>query len=434
MSNTRSFRIAAGMLSVGLAATTLTACAVGGDTPDDGPIELQFLGAEDISAFQPAIDAYEKDHPNVTIVYNAVPFAQFNSTIQARMSSKDASLDLYMVDEPRVPFLGASEYVVPYPGEASDYEGIVSDSAVEAVTWDDKVWALPLWTSSQVLYYNTTLLDAAGIPAPSADPADRLTWEELTDLAAEAQAAGAQWGFSFQQVDRYYQLQTLPESLGGGPGLTGDDMLTPDLVNDGWVDAMNWYHDTFDSGLSPRAIEPGQIPPLFTDGNLAFLVGTPVYAALLAGTENLEWGVAPMPAFADGEAYTPTDGWALGVNPYSTKQEAAWDFIRYLTLDPEGSALTIEGKPIPSANNATMDAYLAKLPELAGGHAPQISDLVSYELENTAIHRPRTTGYVAFEEIMNKTFADIRNGSDAEERLTQAQNDLSAAFGRVPEG
>jgi multiple sugar transport system substrate-binding protein len=419
---------------VGCAALVVGIAACGGaDSGDEsGPVELQFLGAEPVESFAPAIEAFEQAHPDIRVVYNSVPFAQFNSTLQARMTAQDASLDVYMADEPRIPFLGSRQYLVPWPGDAATLDQTLNPNDIEAVTWNDQVWALPLWTSSQLLYYNRELLDAAGIEPPSADPAQRLTWEGLVEAAAAAQAAGATWGFSFQQVDRYYQLQTLPESLGGGPGLTGDDLLTPALTEPGWIAAMEWYHSIFADGVSPRGIEPGQIPDLFANGELAYMVGTPVYVSRFAETEGLQWGVAPQPRFADGEAYTPTDGWALGVSPYSEQQAAAWEFVEYLTLDPAGSATTIAGRPFPSANTATQQEYLALLPELAGGNAPEISELLSHELTTTAIHRPRTIGYVPFEEVMNKAFADIRNGADPAERLRQAEQELASAFERLP--
>lgn len=435
MRSTSTLRRASAAVLAAALAFTMVGCSQSQPVDDpDAKVELQFLGAEDITAFQPAIDAFEAENPNITIVYNSVPFAQFSSTIQARMSSRDAGLDVYMVDEPRVPFLGSSKFAVPYPGKASELADVINKNDIEAVTWNKKIWGLPLWSSSQMLYYNKTLLAQAGIAEPSDDPATRLTWEELIKLAKTAQAGGAEWGFSFQQVDRYYQLQTLPESLKGGPGLAGKDLLTPALNTPGWQSAMKWYASIFADKVSPRGIDVGQIPPLFQDGKLAFMVGTPVYVSAFSAVPGLDWGVAPMPAFEGGQAVTPTDGWALGVSPHSKKQDAAWKFIKYLTLDPAGSAASIAGKSYPSANTATQEAYLKKLPELAGGKAPRIADLLSHELENTAIHRPRTTGYVVFEEVMNKMFADIRNGAVPADRLAIAQRDLGAVFGRLPKG
>ena len=57
--------------------------------------------------------------------------------------------------------------------------------------------------------------------------------------------------------------------------------------------------------------------------------------------------------------------------------------------------------------------------------------MLSYELNNTAVSRPKTIGYIAFEEIMNKAFSDVRNCTDAKEVLDGAQDQLTSVFARL---
>ena len=52
----------------------------------------------------------------------------------------------------------------------------------------------------------------------------------------------------------------------------------------------------------------------------------------------------------------------------------------------------------------------------------------SGEVENTAVARPVSVGYVQFESLINKAFGDIRNGADPAERLTQAQAQIEDAW------
>jgi multiple sugar transport system substrate-binding protein len=47
------------------------------------------------------------------------------------------------------------------------------------------------------------------------------------------------------------------------------------------------------------------------------------------------------------------------------------------------------------------------------------------------VSRPRSIGYVAFEEVMNRAFSDIRNGADVRSTLEQAQNQLTSALSRL---
>lgn len=78
-------------------------------------------------------------------------------------------------------------------------------------------------TSAAALYYNETLLAEAGITIPEADPNNRLTWEELVEMAEKALAIvdpdGTKGinGIVFEQANTAYQMLSLPNSLGRHP-------------------------------------------------------------------------------------------------------------------------------------------------------------------------------------------------------------------------
>ena len=61
-----------------------------------------------------------------------------------------------------------------------------------------------------------------------------------------------------------------------------------------------------------------------------------------------------------------------------------------------------------------------------------VIDIITYELQNTAVGRPRTVGYVAFETVMNKAFSDIRNGAEAKAALDDAQGQLERQLAAHP--
>lgn len=71
------------------------------------------------------------------------------------------------------------------------------------------MYAAPENTSCQELYYNKTLLEEAGIELPENDAEHRLTYEQVADMAKQAQEAldpdGSKGiiGLDFQQVSRY---------------------------------------------------------------------------------------------------------------------------------------------------------------------------------------------------------------------------------------
>ena len=427
-SSRRQFIVRA--LGAGMLASTggslLAAC--GGDQGSAGGT-VKFIAAEEPSSFQPVIKGFESSHQGIEIAYNNYPFDQLNSVLQSRLQSKDASFSCYAVDQPRVPAFAARGYLTDLSDQESSVKEKVLGTAFEASSYDGKLYSLPIWTSTQVLYYNTSLLEKAGVEPPSTDPNKRWTWDETVAAAEETQKAGAKWGLVFNQVNRYYQLQPLPESLGGGSGLTGPDLLEPDVTNDAWVRAFEWYRSLYSDGLSPRGVPAEQTAALFADGEVAMYVGIPSDPTLEEAKKNgqLDWGVGAHPYFDGGEPVTPTDSWSWGLNPFSDQQETALDWLEYVALEKKGALLGAQEVPVPPTQAEAFREYLdglSKNPAEPEG----LSDLIRYELDNTAVHRPRTIGYVQFEEVLNTAFEDIANGAGADPTLQRASGELDRAL------
>ena len=274
---------------------------------------LYFVGAERPEEFQPAITAYEKANPGTSISYTQVPFDALNAQIQARVGSQDSSIDLYAADPPRIPAFAKRGYLLDLTPYHDQVAAGASKTAISAVSFAGKIWAFPMWTSTQLLFVNSTLLQRSHVAAPSPDPADRLTWDALLELARQTQKSASRWGFTFEQVDRYYQLQMLFSSAGGGSGLTGIDNLTPDITGPAWRRMATWYSALFKDGISPRGVSPEQTPDLFATQQVAFFVGGPWNFSKFNSAKDLHYTVAPVPYVSGGHPSTPTDSWAVAI-------------------------------------------------------------------------------------------------------------------------
>lgn len=414
----------------------LTGCAgsaapEASEGPDSASGTVQFLGPEDPKVFEPVIAAFEAEYPDIDVEYSQVPFDTYATTLQQRLSAKDETIDVFAVDQPNLAQIAAQGFLEDLSDLKERAEAATSPAQYEINIYDDKMYALSIWNSTQMLFYNKDILDAAGVEAPSADPADRWTWEELQTAGEQAQEAGIESGFLFEQVEAYYQLQPLMESLGGGSGISGDDMLTVDVTNDEWVQAMQWYADTFASGFSPRGVGGFQTSAVFTDQKTAFFVGGPWDVGGFAANADFTWGIAPQPYFEGGEEVTPTGSWSWGINSASQNKEAARTFLEFAALDAAGNLATTEVQTIIPANSDAAAQYLPTLEALGGESSAGVAELISYEIDNTAVARPVSVGYVQFESLINKAFGDIRNGSDVVERLEQAQQQIEDAWSQL---
>lgn len=397
----------------------------------DGSGTIRFLGPEDPKTFAPVIKAFEAKNPDITVEYAQVPFDQYASTLQQRLAAKDDTIDVFAVDQPNLAQIAAQGFLVDLSDLKEQAQQATSPAQYEINIYDDKMYALSVWNSTQMLFYNKDILDKAGIAAPSADPAQRWTWEQTADAGRAAQAAGTESGLLLEQVEAYYQLQPLIESAGGGSGISGDDALTVDVTDAGWQKAMDWYADSFASGLSPRGVGGFQTSAVFTDQKVAFFVGGPWDVGGFSANAPFRWGVAPQPYFAGGTPVTPTGSWSWGINTASKSKAAAQKFLEFAALDAEGNLATTEATTIIPANSEAASAYLPKLEALGGENSAGVADLITHEISDTAVPRPVSVGYVQFESLINKAFGDIRNGAPVADRLAQAQSQIEDAWSQL---
>jgi ABC-type glycerol-3-phosphate transport system substrate-binding protein len=377
---------------------------------------------------QQVIDAFEKAHPKITVKFRTVPFDALNSTLDADIANKQGNPDVYWADQPRISALASRGEATDLTAVFSKYKSSFDPTPYDSGLYKDKLYALPIANSTQLLYYNKDLLKKAGLPFPSADVNNRMTWEQLATDAAKAKSAGAKNGFLFGQFDRYYQLESLPVSLGGSVGATGDGNLTPDFTSAQWVKAFEWYGSLFKQGISPRAMTPEQTDPAFVAGQAAYMVQGPWMLPELTAAK-FAWGVAPQPYFAGGKPVTADGSWSLALNPFSKSKQAAAIFMKWMAIDDGGGYIKYRTNPELAASVEGKKTYFAKdvFSSPAGKDATKIID---HETSNTAVNRVSTIGYIEFESIMNQAFSDIRNGADAKATLDKATSQLTTAWAK----
>lgn len=374
------------------------------------------------------LSEFNASHPDIKVVASSIPFDNEATIVQARLSQKDASFDVFVVDQPRTADWAAHGYLVNLTSAvASQAKATLFPAAVQASEYQGSLWDVPVWESSNQLYYNAALLKKAGVTPPSVSPAQRWTWEQTLAAAKQVQAkTGAPCGLLMEQTDRYYQLQPLISSAGGGTGLTGSGNLTPDIQNAGWVKAATFYQDLFKDNVTPSSVSASETDAYFAGGKCAFYVGLPDVVPGLV-SNKVPFGIAPEPYFAGGQPATPNEANALGINPFSKNQAAALTFVKWATLTTAGNLASVKGIDIPPANIASAKIFFSQL----AASTPAMKDLgplVNYELTHTAVARPVTVQYVEFESEMFSMFGNIRNGTPVASALAATSKQLKSAF------
>lgn len=372
------------------------------------------------------IAAYQKEHPNVTIQAEKIGFGDLFQQNQIRLGAGDRSLDIVSVDAPLVASYGARGWLYALDGafSAEEKQSWVS-GALEAGTYNGQFLAAPQHTSTQLLFYNKDIFEAAGLTPPAED--ERWTWEQVAD-AAQKLTRDDVYGFNWEQTTATYQLLPLPLSL-NGQAIGANGFTVDGIVNsEAWVRGFTFYGDAFNKlGYAPKSDTP--VNEMFKNGKLAMFVGGSWNNLVFSwGPPEFNWGVSRFPYFEGGEAVIPTGGWHFGVNAKSAHPEVAADFVRWLSAG-EGARLWwgADSYDMPAQKNI-IDSF-STLPEF---QTPPLyyMQVAAKEATVNPVPRPVTPGYLEYEQLLNAAFTDIRNGADPKQALDTAAQRITQEMGK----
>lgn len=421
-------------ISIFLVLMLTAACVSGcsdkdsGGNSDSGSSDGTSLNVLIVSDLEPLETVFEEyaDANGIEINVESVPYAEIFDTIEVRMGSSEDTIDVLVADAPLVTNYSSKGYLASLDSYVdSDSLDNITEASLEGGTVDGEVKALPLYSSCVNLYYNKALFDEKGIAYPSFDVDERMTWEEVVEIAKELTYTnddGTQiYGLTFEQIDTPYQLLPLSQSLGAVQYISDDQTTTDGYTNsDAVVEAMEFYSNTFNEwGISPK-IDASESTSYFCSEQVAMFVGGSWNISSFDEAE-IDWGVAPHPYFEGGDAVTPTGSWYMGVSNNSTNIEAAAKFVEWLTTDDETCQKTYDiMQNLPC--NITVLEGIESDPDNEG----TVAALNVYEAMNTAMARPGMVGYEEWQSVLQQTYSDIKNGQDAKSALDSAVEEIDS--------
>jgi ABC-type glycerol-3-phosphate transport system substrate-binding protein len=358
------------------------------------------------------VAAFSAENPDIQITVEEVAFRDLFQQNQVRLGAGQESPDIISVDAPVNSSYGLRGWLLPLdqyftPEQTAAWVPAQKDSS----TYEGKLLSAPVWNSSQVLYYNLDLFTAAGITPPG--ETERWTWDQVGE-AARALTAEGRFGFQFEQYNRIYQLQPLPQ--GKGVPVIGEDGLTVKGIVDApeWVDAFTWF-----SQLHKDKVAPGgeiAVGELFRAQQLAMTIRGPWGIQEFIETPlDFQWRVAPHPYWG-GEIHVPTDSWHLGINAKSKYPEQSARFLQWVS-STAGAKVWRDLTPIWPCQTELLTAIID---DPANAEWPNRAYSIAAGESAHATIRPLTVGYLEYEELLSDAFEDIRNGSDVQESLSGA--------------
>jgi multiple sugar transport system substrate-binding protein len=363
---------------------------------------------------KPLMDSFRAAHPAIALQVETIPFVQIFQTLEVRLQARTSDPDLFICDSPLTASYAVRGHLLDLTPHLE--AGRFTKAALDAASWQGKLYSAPFGSSMQVLFYNKALLRAAGIAPPEPDPAKRWTWEQLVEAAQKlTDPAKGQWGFSFEQQERPYQLLPLGQSL-GGVALSPDGLKATGFIDGpAFVEAYGFMQRLYtDWKVSPPGLFDPNLPvEQFGNGRIALLMAGTFNATVLADKyKGIELGVAPHPYFAKGKPVTPTGAWHIGVNPRTQQKAAALAFIEHFMSD-ELQAQWFKLRPYPPVLRSIWEKEAATFDS-------DMWRIARHELDHTAVPRPATPGFREYEDVLRVALRDITTGADVKATLGAA--------------
>ncbi|MBB6171597.1 arabinogalactan oligomer/maltooligosaccharide transport system substrate-binding protein [Nocardiopsis mwathae] len=411
--------IAAAALGLALA---LPACGTGAPAPE-ATGEITFWDTSDATTEAPAvrrlIDEFNAAHPDYTVHYENVPFADAQDTFKTAAQSGDGAPDVLRADVGWVAELAALGYLAPLDGTpALEDPDDFLPTPYSSTRYEGATYAVPQVTDALGLLYNTELLAEAGHTEPPATMAD------LKRAALDVGERTDADGLYLNAADGFFLL---PHYYAHGGDLL-DTEAQRITVNDGaGVAALEEVLDLIESGAAARPALTDTYATMqtaFKEGDVAMIFNGPwAMGDLRAGSAFAEdpanLGVAPVPAGPGGQG-SPTGGHDYAVYAGSGEAEAAHAFIRFMASADTQAALSEELGLLPTRASVYEREEVASHPTVRD-FAPVV------ETARPGVWIPE--GGTLFEPFTKQLPAAVSGSATAQEALDGVAADYRAALG-----
>ncbi|MDU6855927.1 MAG: ABC transporter substrate-binding protein [Zhenhengia sp.] len=352
------------------------------------------------------VKAFEEKNPNIKVDLIDIASADYTQKLSVMLNGgseldafwiKDADTTKSLFDKGQITDL--KPYIEKDGVDLEGYNGLVDNFVMPG----GEIVGLPARTDYYVLYYNKDIFDAARVAYPSND----MTWEEFEETAKKIttgegsekkygalihtwQACVANWGVQ----DGKHTIMDIDYSF-----------LKP------YYEMVLRMQNEDQTIMDYATLKTGNIhySSPFLTGNVGMMpMGswfmTTIIAKIKDGESSVNWGVATLPHAQDVEAgYTVGAATPIVMNTATTHEEAAWEFIKFVT-GKEGAQIYAEAGAIPGrANPETLNAItsLEGMPE-------GVSEALT--VKNISFDRPMADKVAEIDRMMGEEHSMIMLG------------------------
>jgi multiple sugar transport system substrate-binding protein len=313
--------------------------------------------------YQPLIDAYKVQKPNVTIELIDLGSADYQTVLLTQLSG-GADLDVLTVkDIPGYNNLVKQNRLEPLNSyiRSAGIDTTLYGGTTEQITMNGDVYALPFRSDFWLIFYNKDIFDKAGVPYPSND----MTLDQYDALARRVTSGS---GANKIYGAHYHTWRSAVQLFGILDG--------KNTIVDGKYDFLAPYYERVlkeqDDGIvmsyATLKTSGTHYSGVFFNSQIAMLnmgtwfIATQIARVAAGEATSKNWGLVKYP-HPDGVTAGTTLGTitSIGVNRNSRNKDAALDFMKFVS-GPEGASVLAKTGTIPAIMSQDVINSIASMP------------------------------------------------------------------------
>jgi multiple sugar transport system substrate-binding protein len=314
------------------AAALIAGC---GSSSGKGPVTLNwYVFPEPSGSFAAAAQQCTKDSGGkykIAINFLSTSSDQQRVSLVRRLAAGDSSIDILAMDVDWTAEFANAKWIRPVPASlASEIHSVDLPGPVQTATYNGRLWATPINSNTELLWYRKDLLADIHQPVPT-------TWKQMINDARLLAKAGKPH-YIEEQGAQYEGLTVWFNSLvdsDGGQIITGGDKVVVGHSSEVAASIMHELATSPAADPSLNVAEEGSSDTTFDQGGAAFEINYPFTWDSAQSVNKKVWKQMRYALFPRVDPslkpHVSIGGYNLGVSAYSSHPQLAFDAVRCLT-------------------------------------------------------------------------------------------------------
>ena len=298
----------------------------------------------EIDILKPLLEDFENKNPDIKVDFMHIPQNYFQK-IHLLFASNTAP-DVIFINNLYLPIYANAGVLEELQANKGFYP-----QALDALSFNGKLYAIPRDVSNLVIFYNKDMFDAKGISYPS----NGWNFEEfLTD--AKKLSGNGKFGISFEEEPLFY----LPYLMSEGGGILPDEINKPESQKalKFYADLRNKYH------VAPLKSESGSatMAQMFLQERIGMYLSGRWLVPKIKDEAKFRWDIVEFPTGSKGSV-VPLDASGWAVSKSSKHKSEALRLVNYLSSEESLEHFAKSGLITPARKNVAEKYAKSDLPE-----------------------------------------------------------------------